>query len=64
MENIEYSEWVHAGALVKGLFAMVSLIVVFVTFAVFIFSEALLVEDVLGVSLAWVILAFLLFGIL
>jgi hypothetical protein len=25
MENIEYSEWVPAGALVKGLFAMVTL---------------------------------------
>ena len=60
MENIEYSEWVHAGMLVKGLFATVSLIVVFVTFAVFIFSQALLVEDVWGVSMAWVILAFLL----
>jgi hypothetical protein len=61
MENIEYSEWVHAGGLVKGLFAMVSFIIVFVTFAVFIFSEAFLVDDVFGVSLAWVILAFLLF---
>ncbi len=60
MENIEYSEWVHVGVLVKGLFAIVSLIVVFVTIAVFIFSEALLVEDVLGVSLAWVILCILL----
>ena len=49
-----------AGALVKGLFAMVSLIVVFVTFAVFIFSEALLAEDILAVSMAWGILAFLL----
>jgi hypothetical protein len=60
MENIEYSEWVPAGALVKGLFAMVSSIIVVVTFAVFIFSEELLVEDILGVSLAWVVLAFLL----
>ncbi len=61
MENIEYNEWVPAGALVKGLFAMVSLIVVVVTFAFFIFSEGLLVEDILGISLAWVILAILLF---
>jgi len=60
MENIEYSEWVPAGALVKGLFAMVTSIVVVVTFAVFIFSEGLLVEDILGASLAWVVLAFLL----
>ena len=61
MENIDYSEWVPAGALVKGLFAMVSLMVVVVTFAVLIFSEGLLVEDILGVSLAWVILTVLLF---
>ena len=60
MENIEYSEWVPAGALVKGLFAMVSLIIVVVTFAVFIFSEGLLVEDIFGVSFAWVVLAILL----
>ena len=60
MENIEYSEWVPAGALVKGLFLMVSLIIVVVTFAVFFFSEGLLVEDILGVSVAWVVLAILL----
>jgi len=60
MENIEYSEWVPAGALVKGLFVMVSLIVIVVTFAIFIFSEELLFEDILGVSFAWGILAILL----
>ena len=60
MENIEYSEWVPAGALVKGLFLMVSLIIVVVTFAVFFFSEELLVEDIFGVSMAWAILAILL----
>ena len=60
MENIEYRERVPAGALVKGLFAMVSSIIVFVSFAVFIFSEGLLVEDILGVSMAWAILAILL----
>ncbi len=60
MENIEYSEWVPAGALVKGLFVMISLIIVFVSFAVFFFSEGLLVEDILGVSVSWVILAALL----
>jgi hypothetical protein len=59
MENIKYNEWVPAGALVKGLFAMVSLIVVVVTFAILLFSEGLLAEDILGVSLAWVILAVL-----
>ena len=60
MENIEYSEWVPAGALVKGLFVMVSLIVIVVTFTIFIFSEELLFEDILGVSFAWGILAILL----
>jgi len=60
MENIEYSEWVPAGALVKGLFVMVSLIVIVVTFAIFIFSEVLVFEDILGVSFAWGILAILL----
>ena len=61
MEVVEYSEWVPAGALVKGLFAMVSLFVVFGSFAVFLFSEKLLVEDILGVAFSWVILAILLF---
>jgi energy-coupling factor transporter transmembrane protein EcfT len=60
MENAEYSEWVPAGALVKGLFGMVSLIIVFVTFAVFLFGEEPLVENILGVAFAWVILAILL----
>ena len=60
MENIEYDEWVPAGALVKGLFAMVSLIIVFVSLAVFLFSGKLSAEDILGVTFAWVILAFLL----
>jgi hypothetical protein len=60
MENIEYNEWVPAGALVKGLFVMVSLIIVVVTFAFFFFSEGLLVEDILGVAFAWVVLAILL----
>ncbi len=61
MEIVEYSEWVPAGALVKGLFVMVSAIIVFVTFAVFLFSEELLVEDILGVAFFWAILAILLF---
>ena len=59
MENSEYSEWVPAGALVKGLFLMVSLIIVVVTFAFFFFSEGLLVEDILGVLVSWVVLAIL-----
>ena len=60
MENIEYSEWVPTGALVKGLFSIVGLFVVIVTFVVFIFSEGFLVEDILGVLFAWVVLAILL----
>ena len=61
MENVEYTEWVPAGTLVKGLFTMVSSIIVFVTFTIFLFSKELLVEDIIGVLFAWVILAFLLF---
>ena len=60
MENIEYNEWVPTGTLVKGLFAMVSLIVVIVTFAVFISSEELLFDDIVGVLVGWVVLAILL----
>jgi hypothetical protein len=60
MENIEYSEWVPAETLVKSLFAIISLIIVVVTFAVFFFSEDSLVENILGVSIAWVVLVFLL----
>ena len=61
MENSEYSEWVPIGALVKGLMVMVTSIIVFVTFAVFLLSGKLLVEDTLGVFFAWGILAFILF---
>lgn len=60
MENGEYSEWVPLGALVKGLMVMVTSIIVFVTFAVFLLSGELLINDVLGVTFAWVILVFLL----
>jgi hypothetical protein len=60
MDNSEYSESVPAGSLVKGLFAMVSVIIVFVSFAVLLFSGGLLIEDIFGVSLAWMILGILL----
>jgi hypothetical protein len=60
MENTQYSEWVPAGTLVKSLFAMISLIIAVVSFAVFFFSEDSIVENILGVSIAWVVLAFLL----
>ena len=61
VENSEYSEWVPMGALVKGLMVVVTSIVVFVTFAVFLLSGKLLVEDVFGFAFAWGILAFILF---
>ena len=61
MENVEYSEWVPAGALVKGLFLMITSIIVLVTIAIFLFSQELLVEDIFGLAFAWVILSFLLF---
>jgi hypothetical protein len=60
MENVGYSEWVPAGALVKGLMAMFSAIIVFVTLAIFLYSKTS-VEDVLGVALGWTVLAFVLF---
>jgi hypothetical protein len=59
MEKIEYSEWIPIGTLVKSLFAIINLIIVIVTFTVFIFSEELLIEDILGISIAWVVLAIL-----
>ena len=61
MENVEYSEWVPAGVLVKVSFAIVSVIIVFVTFSVFLFSEELLAEDILGVAFSWAVLGVLLF---
>ena len=60
MENVGYSEWVPAGALVKGLMAMFSAIIVFVTLAVFLLSKTS-VEDVFGIALGWTVLAFVLF---
>jgi hypothetical protein len=60
MDNAEYVEWVPAGALVKGLFALISVIIVVVSFAVFLFSGGLLIEDIFGIALAWAILGFLL----
>jgi hypothetical protein len=59
MENVEYREWVPAGALVKGLFVMIGLIGVIVTFGVVLFSGALMFEDLFWVGFTWVILAVL-----
>jgi len=60
MENVVYSEWVPAGALVKGLMAMFSAIVVFVTLAVGLLGK-MLVEAVFGIAAGWTVLAFVLF---
>jgi hypothetical protein len=59
MENVEYSEWVPAGTLVKSLFALVSLIIVVVTFAILFFCRGFFVEDIWGISVAWVVLGIL-----
>ena len=39
MEAVRYSEWVPAGALVKGLMVMFSAIIVFMTFALFLWGK-------------------------
>jgi hypothetical protein len=61
MENIEYTEWVPAGALVKVLFVAINVVIVFASVWVFLFSSDLLAEDVFGVAFAWAVLAILLF---
>jgi hypothetical protein len=60
LDEAAYTEWVPAGALVKGLFTLVCVIIVVVSFAVFFFSGGLLVEDIFGIALAWAILGILL----
>jgi hypothetical protein len=60
METVRYSEWVPAGTLVKGLMAMFSTIIVFVTFALFLLGKTS-VEDILGLAFGWAVLAFVLF---
>jgi hypothetical protein len=60
MENVEYSEWVPTGALVKGLFVGFSAYIVIFTLAIFFFTEASL-DIVYGLVFGWGILAFLLF---
>lgn len=60
MENGIYSEWVPAGALVKGLFAGFSLYIVVFSLAILFFTE-LSAETVYGLVFGWAILGFLLF---
>ena len=61
MDKTEYYEWVPAGLLVKGLFAMVIAIVTIVSFAVFLFSDKPLIENLSAISFSWGTLAILLF---
>lgn len=61
MENLEYSEWVPIGALVKSLAAIIISIVVIVTFTTSLSEGKLLLEDYLGIAFSWAILAFILF---
>ena len=61
MENVEYREWVPMGVIVKGLVAMIILIVVIVSFAVLLFNGKILPEDFFGIAFSWAILTFILF---
>jgi hypothetical protein len=60
MENVSYTEWVPAGALIKSLFVGFSAYIVIFTAAIFLFVE-MSVEEIYGLVFAWGILAFLLF---
>jgi hypothetical protein len=60
METNSYSEWVPAGALVKGLMAVFSAIIVLVTFVLFLQGRTS-GEDAFGIAFGWGILAFVLF---
>jgi hypothetical protein len=60
MENVDYSEWVPTGALVKSLFVGFSAYIVIFTLAIYLFVEVS-VEEVYGLGFGWGILAFLLF---
>lgn len=61
MENVVYSERVPAAALVKGLTAMISAIVVFVTLAIVLLSK-MSVAEVFWIAFVWTVLAFVLFS--
>ncbi|MGB9622432.1 MAG: hypothetical protein ACPL07_01175 [Candidatus Bathyarchaeia archaeon] len=61
MESVRYSEWVPAGALVKGLTALVAaIIIVFTSFLILLSGEAS-AEDFQGLLFSWGALAFILF---
>ncbi len=58
-KNVEYNEWVPAGTLVKSLFSFVILIIIVVTFAILIFNKEFLIEDILGITFVWLVMAIL-----
>lgn len=58
MQAVDYSEWVPMGKLVKGLVAMFVCFEVFISSIIFYF-DGLSMESVVGVAIAWSILAFI-----
>ena len=60
MQDVDYTEWVPAGALVKSLFVGFFAYIVIFTIAIFYFIE-LSAETVYGLIFGWAITAFLLF---
>lgn len=59
MEAVRYNEWVPAGKLVKGLVAIVSVIIVFMTIAVLLLSKVT-ISDVFVAAFCWGTLVFIL----
>ncbi len=56
MQGVDYTEWVPMGKLVKGLVLMVFSLEIFIS-GVILYFEGLTVESLIGVGLAWSILA-------
>jgi hypothetical protein len=60
MQAVDYSEWVPMGRLVKGLVAMFVCLEVFISFTILYF-DGLSMESLVGVAIAWGILALIVF---
>ena len=58
MGNVDYTEWVPMGKLVKGIVAMFVSLEVFISFTILYF-EGLSIESFVAVAIAWGILAFI-----
>jgi len=56
MQGVDYTEWVPMGKLVKGLVLMVFSLEIFIS-AILQYFEGIIVESLIGVGLAWSILA-------